>query len=162
MTDKLVTVVDNVIDRLLLLQATLPAANTYATMRWIKIQQDTPYWTNRIAALTVTGMEDLPSYDLTVQMRLICSYQSGIMREDDIDGNAQVKAWAYIPQVIRAFENNRGLALAGQTALTHIQEALVTISCPRGLDLQVLPLSREILLSVDFELRLPLQVGGLE
>ena len=163
MTDKLVTVVDNIMDRLLLLEATLPAASTYATSRWIELRQNTPYWVNRIAALNGGGgSEDLPWYDLTVQMRLIVSYEAGVMHENGINSNVQVSAWAYIPQVVRYFENNRGLDLAGSTTLTHIDVARVTITCRRGLDLQVLPLSREILLSIDFELTLPLQVGRSE
>lgn len=162
MTDTLETAVDNVIDRLLLLEPLAYSPATYATMRWIEIRGDTPYWVNRIASLTVSGSESVPEYLLVVQMRLILSYQQAVMVENDIDGNPQVKAWAAVPRVIRYFEDNRALDKAGSTALTHIDAARVTIACPRGLDLQVLPLSREILLSVDFELTVPLFVGELE
>jgi hypothetical protein len=91
MTDKLATVVGNVLTRVLLLEPLAVTDATYATKRWIELRQDTPYWVNRIAALNgSSGSEFLPWYDLTIQMRLILSYQAGVMREDNIDGSAPV------------------------------------------------------------------------
>ncbi|RPI91531.1 MAG: hypothetical protein EHM39_14480 [Chloroflexi bacterium] len=162
MTDKLETVVDNVLTRLLLLEPLACTDASYATKRWIEIRQDAPYWVNRIASLADRGPEDLPTYDLGIDMRLILAFQSGVVREDNIDGNPQVKAWAYAPRVVRYFRKNQALALAGQAALTHIDIPNVRITLPRGLDLQVLPLSREIMLAIDFNLIVPLQVGDQE
>lgn len=163
MTDTLVSVVDSIITRLLVLQPLAVTDTKLATKRWVYLSQDTPYWVNRVGAIRPpSGAETFPTYELFVQMRLILSYEAGIMREDNVDGNAQEQAWEYIPQVVRYFELNRDLSPTGYDALTHINVAEVRIDNPRGLDLQVLPMSREILLSTDFELTIPIRVGNSE
>lgn len=171
MTDKLQTVVGTVIDRVVALEPLAVPAAAYATKRWVEFRQDVPYWCNRVAGISrAEGPEDLPEYVLTIQMRLILTYQAGVVREDNIDGNAQVKAWEYIPAAVRYFEQHRDLTplvLDEEeeplfTRLTHIDPSRVHISCPRGMDLQVLPLTRSIYLSADFELTVPIMVGNEE
>lgn len=163
MTDKLVTVVGNIIDRVLLLEPRAVTDASYASKRWVDFHSDVPYWCNRLANISAPrGPEDLPEYDVTIQMRLVLTHQAGVVREDDIDGNAQVKAWVYIPAVLRYFEDNRSLSLTGSADLTHIDASRVRIACPQGLDLQVMPLTRSIFLSVDFELTVPITVGSEE
>lgn len=171
MTDKLQTVVGNVITRVVALEPLAVTAAPYATKRWVEFRQDVPYWCNRLAGISrASGPEDLPEYILTIQMRLILTYQAGVVREDNLDGNAQAKAWEYIPQALRYFEQHRDLSprLLDKDGkliyprLTHIDPSGVRISCPRGMDLQVLPLTRSIYLSVDFELTVPIMVGNEE
>lgn len=171
MADKLAEVVGNVITRVVALQPLAVPAATYATKRWVEFRQDVPYWCNRIAGIArPAGPEDLPEYQVSIQMRLILTYQAGVVREDNLDGNAQEKAWGYIPAALRYFERHRDLTplvLDGEgaslfTRLTHVQSAGVRISCPRGMELQVLPLTRSIYLSADFELTVPIMVGNQE
>jgi hypothetical protein len=163
MTDTLQTVVGNIITRLLLLEPLAVPDASFATKRWVYFNQGAPYWTNRIAALLApSGPEQLPEYTLVVQMRLVLSYESNIVREDAVSGNAQEKAWEYIPAALRYFEINRDLSPSGYAQLTHIVSPRVSITNTRGLDLQVLPMSRDILLATDFELTIPIRVGNDE
>jgi len=171
MTDKLVTVVGNLFDRVVALEPLAVTDALYASKRWVDFHSDVPYWCNRLASIGAPrGPEMLPTYDVTVQMRLVLTYQAGVMREDNLDGNAQIKAVSYIPAVLRYFEAHRDLSAPGvddegtplYPPLSHIDAAGVRIACPRGLDLQVMPLSRSIFLSVDFELTVPVTVGNEE
>ena len=171
MTDQLATVVSNLLTRVIALEPLAVTDASYASKRWVDFHSDVPYWCNRLASISAPrGPEDLPEYDVTIQMRLVLTYQAGVVREDALDGNAQEKAWTYIPTVLRYFEDNRDLTplvldedekpLFSQ--LTHIDASRVRIACPRGLDLQVMPLTRSIFLSVDFELTVPVTVGSEE
>jgi len=163
MTDKLSSIVGSIITRLLILEPLAVPDASYATKRWVYFSQDVPYWTNRIAGLLApSGSETLPEYTLVVQMRLVLVHAVGVTREDNVDGNAQEKAWDYIPAALRYFEINRDLAPSSYAALTHIVPARVSITNTRGLDEQVLPLSREIYLSTDFQLTIPIKVGNEE
>lgn len=170
MTDILTVVVGNLFDRVVALEPLAVPDAPYASKRWVDYHADVPYWCNRLAALNVNGSESLPTYELMIQMRLILTYQSGVVREDDLDGNAQVKAWGYVPEVIRYFETHRDLTPLVldeegdpvYSDLTYIDAARVRIACNRGLDLQVMPLTRSIYLSVDFELTVPLRIGWEE
>lgn len=170
MTDKLATVVGNIITRVCALEPRAVPDASYASQRWVDYHADVPYWCNRLAALNVIGSESLPTYELVIQMRLVLTYQAGVVREDDLDGNAQLKAWGYVPEVLRYFENHRDLTplvLDDEgdpvySDLTYIDAARVRIACNRGLDLQVMPLTRSIYLSVDFDLTVPLRIGWEE
>jgi len=170
MTDQLATVVGNILTRVRALESLAVPDASYASKQWVDFHPDVPYWCNRLAALNVSGSESLPTYELVIQMRLVLTYQAGVTREDNIDGNAQVKAWGYVPEVIRYFENHRDLTPRvlddeGDPVyadLTYIDAGRVRIACNRGLDLQVMPLTRSIYLSVDFDLTIPLRIGWEE
>lgn len=169
MSDQLATVVGDLMTRVVALE---PLAYPTSTARnlWIYWSQATPYWCNRVARVTVDGPEDLPTYTVAIQMRLVLSHQQGISREDGVATNPQVAAVSAIPSVLRYFERHRDLAPPGvddegdalYPALTHLDGALTRIACARGLDLAVLPLSREIVLVTDFELTVPITVGQEE
>ena len=161
MADKLATVVGNTFTRVQLMQP-LALPGSISHNKWVVWSQTTPYWCNRIARLTEDGEQDTPTYTLTIQMRLILSFQQNITREDGVATNPQVGAWSTIPTVTRYFAKYRTLKPPGMAALTHFSSGGVMIACTRGLDLQRLPISGDIVLSTDFELTVPFVVGQEE
>ena len=163
MTDALQTAVEAIRDRILIMQPLAVTDATYATSRWVEFRQNPPYWCNKIAGISRTsGPNSYPTYNISITMRLILAYHQEITREDDIDGNSQVKSWGYIASTLRYFEKYNLLNPSGYSTNLAVDVAGCTITCPIGLDLKVLPLSKSIYLCVDFNLDVPVNVGDDE
>jgi hypothetical protein len=163
MTDALQTAVEAIRDRILIMQPLAVTDATYATKRWIEFRQDTPYWCNKVGGSSApSGSDFYPTYPLNVTMRLILAYHQNVTREDDIDGNAQEKSWGYIATTLRYFEKYHLLNPPGYADTLAIDPTGCVITCPIGLDLKVLPLSKSIYLCVDFNLEVPVTVGDGE
>jgi hypothetical protein len=158
MTDALVTAVDAVITRVLIMEALAVTDSVSESRRWVEFNQDWPYWVNRPGGLAgPTGPEDMPEYELTIIMRLVLAYHASAHREDEVSGNVQDKAWEYEASVMRYFELNNLLNPSGYDPINWVGRCSIT--CPIGLDLKILPLARDIFLAIDFNLTVPITIG---
>jgi hypothetical protein len=69
-------------------------------------------------------------------------------------------AFQYIPECLRYFQPIRSdLAVGAYTALTYLAPEGITISCPRGLDYEMSPVSKMEAFYIDFIIVAPFQLG---
>lgn len=159
MSDTLKTVALNVLERVLVMELLAVPDATAAFKRWIEFQQQPPFWVNRPGPVpSPSGADKMPTYELSPTMRLVLAYHHDVIREDEVDGNIQERAWDYQADVMAYFERYRRLDPPGHAPVAHLGHAPVTIDCPIGLDLKMLPLSRSVYLAMDFELVVPVTV----
>jgi hypothetical protein len=159
-TDSLVSALSAVLTRVVAMEPLAVPTAAYASKRWVVFRQDEMYWCNRPGGFQrPTGPEDMPTYPLSIQMRLVLAYHTSIVREDNLDGNAQEKSWEYIAAVARYFEKYRFLDPPGLARLSFIDPIGCSLSCPVGADLKIMPLSRTLMYVLDFDLAVPLLVS---
>lgn len=159
MTDTLETIASNVLERVLVMELLAVPDATAALSQWINFEPQPPFWLNRPGPVpSPSGADKMPTYELSLIMRLALAYHHDVIREDDIDGNVQERAWGYQVAVMAFFERYSRLDPPGHTPVAHLGREPVTIDCPIGLDLKMLPLSRSVYLAMDFELVVPVTV----
>ncbi|MCC7569563.1 MAG: hypothetical protein KO463_08130 [Candidatus Methanofastidiosa archaeon] len=157
---ELTTVADAVLERVLAMELLAVPDAAYASRRWVYFHQTVPFWVNRPGPVpSPSGSDKMPTYELSHVMRLVLGYHHEALRTDnEIDGNAQERAWTYQAAVMGYFERYSRLDPPGQAPVAHLGREPVTIECPIGLDLKVLPLSRSVYIAMDFELVVPVTV----